>query len=737
MPTLDEQTILALSRGEHGDPFAVLGPHVVRRGRQTTVTVRAVLPRMAQVTLLPSNGTRTPPQVMDRIHPEGVFEAVFPRRRTPFPYRLQLTDHDDRTTVIEDPYRFPTVWGETDLHLFGEGTHYRAYDKLGAHLVRLNGIPGVVFSVWAPNAHRVSVVGDFNQWDGRVHPMRRHPSTGLWELFIPGVTAGARYKYELLSRTGEPLALKVDPYAFAFEPDTPRTAAVVTDLRYQWGDAEWMARRGEKNALDAPISIYELHLGSWQRLPEAHNRRLTYREVARALAPYLAALRYTHVELLPVTEHPFYGSWGYQPLGYFAPTRRYGTPQDFMYFVDYLHQFGIGVIIDWVPAHFPRDPHGLGYFDGTHLYEHADPRQREHQDWGTLVFNYGRTEVANFLLNSALFWLDRYHLDGLRVDAVASMLYLDYSRQPGEWIPNIYGGNENLEAIAFLKRLNEVVYHYHPDVMTIAEESTAWPLVSRPPDTGGLGFKFKWNLGWMHDVLDYMGKEPVHRKHHHRNLTFGLLYAWQENFILPLSHDEVVHGKGSMRGKMPGDDWQGFANLRLLYGFMYGYPGKKLLFMGGEFGQSAEWNHDQSLDWDLLGKGRYHAGMLRLVQHLNHLYRSQAALHEVDCEPMGFRWISCDDAEQSVVAFLRRAHDPDNYVLVVCNFTPVPRHDYRLGVPRGGYWQELLNTDAAAYGGSNVGNGGGVWAEDVPEHEQPSSVVLTLPPLAALFLQPR
>lgn len=736
MTLLDEQHIITLSRGEHGDPFAVLGPHVVKNGRRTMVVVRAVLPTARRVTVVPLDG-QLQPQAMERIHPEGVFEAVFPGQRRLFPYRLEVIGADGRTTVGEDPYRFPSVLSDMDLHLLGEGTHYRAYEKFGAHRAQIDGVSGVVFLVWAPNARRVSVVGDFNQWDGRVHPMRLHPGNGLWELFIPGLPIGAQYKYELLSPTGEPLALKADPYAFAFETNTPRTASVVTDLRYQWGDAEWMAMRGEKHALDAPIAIYELHLGSWQRLPEAHNRRLTYRELARALAPYLATLRYTHVELLPVTEHPFYGSWGYQPLGYFAPTRFYGAPQDFMYFVDYLHQYGIGVIVDWVPAHFPRDPHGLTYFDGTHLYEHADPRQREHQDWGTLIFNYGRTEVANFLINNALFWLDRYHLDGLRVDAVASMLYLDYSRQPGEWIANQYGGNENLDAIAFLKRLNEIIYHYYPDVMTIAEESTAWPMVSRPTSMGGLGFKFKWNMGWMHDVLDYMSKEPVHRKYHHNNLTFGLLYAWHENFILPLSHDEVVHGKGSLRSKMPGDDWQGFANLRLLYAFMYGFPGKKLLFMGGEFGQTTEWRHEHSLEWDLLGEGRYHLGVQRLVQALNHLYRSQAALHEVDFEPAGFQWITCDDMDQSVLAFLRRGENPENCVLVACNFTPVPRHEYRLGAPRGGYWKELLNTDAAQYGGGNVGNGGGVWAEEIPEHGQPYSLALTLPPLAVLFLQSR
>jgi 1,4-alpha-glucan branching enzyme len=734
--TITKAEIATIARGACNDPFAVLGPHVRTNGRQHAVVVRAFLPRAERVQVIPTVAGLIP-QVMNRLHPDGVFEAQFPRCRSLFPYRFEVTQPDGSTIMGEDPYRFSSTLSDYDLHLLCEGTHYRAYEKLGAHATALEGASGVVFTVWAPNARRVSVVGDFNHWDGRVHPMRFHPGSGIWELFIPGLTVGVRYKYEIVSQQGELLALKADPYSFAFELDTPRTASVVSDLTYHWGDAEWMAQRAARNAPDAPISIYEVHLGSWARAPKAGNRRLTYRELAHALAPYLVGLRYTHVQLLPVTEHPFYGSWGYQPLGYFAPTRRYGTPQDFMYFVDYLHQHGVGVILDWVPAHFPRDPHGLVYFDGTHLYEHADPRQREHQDWGTLVFNYGRTEVANFLLNSALFWLDRYHLDGLRVDAVASMLYLDYSRQPGDWIPNIHGGNENLEAIAFLKRFNEAVRQHSPDVMTIAEESTAWPLVSRPTSAGGLGFTFKWNMGWMHDVLEYMGKDPVHRQYHHRNLTFGLLYAWSENFILPLSHDEVVHGKRSLRYKMPGDDWQGFANLRLLYAFMYGYPGKKLLFMGNDFGQTAEWNHEQSLDWHLLQEGPYHRGVQRLVQDLNHLYQTRSALHQLDGDPLGFQWITCDDAEQSVVAFLRRAKNPDDCFLVVCNFTPVPRYDYRIGAPSAGYWQEVINTDGEMYGGGNLGNNGGVWTDAVAAHEHPQSLLLTLPPLAALYLQRR
>ncbi|MEK7710247.1 MAG: 1,4-alpha-glucan branching protein GlgB, partial [candidate division NC10 bacterium] len=634
-------------------------------------------------------------------------------------------------------YRFPSTLSDYDLHLLGEGTHYKAYEKLGAHLRTLDGVAGVAFAVWAPNARRVSVVGDFNQWDGRRHPMRCHPGNGLWEIFIPGLGEGARYKFELISRAGKPLALKADPYAFAFEPETPRTAAVVCSLDgYDWGDAQWMAKRGRRNCDDSPIAIYEVHLGSWMRVPEEDNRFLTYRELAPKLAAYVEELGYTHVELLPVMEHPFYGSWGYQTIGYFAPTRRYGTPHDFMYFVDYLHQRGIGVILDWAPAHFPRDPHGLGYFDGTHLYEHEDPRQREHPDWGTLVFNYGRNEVANFLIGNALYWLDRYHVDGLRVDAVASMLYLDYGRKPGEWVPNPFGGNEDLEAVAFLKRFNEAVYGSQSGIMTIAEESTAWPMVSRPTYLGGLGFGFKWNMGWMHDLLDYMSRDPVHRKYHHNQLTFGLLYAWHENFILPLSHDEVVHGKGSLHGRMPGDDWQKFANLRAFYAFMYGHPGKKLLFMGGEFGQTREWDHDQSLDWHLLEIGPYHGGLQRLVKDLNRLYRSEAALHQVDFDPAGFQWIDCNDWEQSVVSFVRRARDGEDFVLFVSNFTPVPRHGYRLGVPREGFYRECLNTDAGLYGGSNVGNPPGAWAEPTAWQGQPYSLTLTLPPLATIVLKP-
>jgi 1,4-alpha-glucan branching enzyme len=674
---------------------------------------------------------------MEAIHPGGLFEAVFAGRWEPFAYRLLVETAAGGTFTLEDPYRFPSTLGELDLQLLGEGTHYRAHERLGAHLVTLDGVPGVVFAVWAPSARRVSVVGDFNLWDGRRHVMRLHPSNGIWEIFVPGLGEDARYKFEVLGAEGHLLALKSDPFAFAFEAETPPTASLVRSLdRHRWGDHGWMAERARRNALDSPIAVYEVHLGSWARRADPDDPFLGYRELAERLGTYVRDMGYTHVELLPIAEHPFYGSWGYQVIGYFAPTRRYGMPEDFMAFVDHLHQQGIGVILDWVPAHFPRDPHGLVYFDGTHLYEHADPRQGAHPDWGTLVFNFGRNEVANFLIDNALFWLDRYHIDGLRVDAVASMLYLDYSRKAGEWVPNRFGGRENLEAIGFLRRFNEVAYAHHPDILTVAEESTSWPMVSRPTYVGGLGFGFKWNMGWMHDLLAYMGHDPVHRANHHTRLTFGLLYAWHENFVLPLSHDEVVHGKGALHQKMPGDDWHKFANLRVFHAFMYGHPGKKLLFMGGEFGQTREWDHDRSLDWHLLDLGPYHRGLKRLVRDLNTLYRQEPALHQVDFDPAGFSWIDCSDSQQSVVAFLRRARDPQDFVVMVCNFTPVERRGYRVGVPDGGFYRELLNTDARLYGGRDVGNAGGVAAEHAPWHGQPWSLQLTLPPLSALLLKP-
>jgi 1,4-alpha-glucan branching enzyme len=733
--TLSSAIVNDVIRGECEDPFAVLGPHVFREGQQGGVAIRAFLPQANHVTVIPADPA-VPAQPMAPLHPGGLFEARFFDRADPFAYQLEVRDGGGTSRRCEDPYRFPSTLSDFDLHLLAEGTHYRAYEKLGAHLATVDGVAGVRFAVWAPNARRVSVVGDWNGWDGRVHAMRLHPGNGLWEIFIPGVGSNVLYKYEILSKAPGPVVLKADPVAFGFELATPPTASVVTDLAYAWGDAEWMAGRAARNALDAPIAVYEVHLGSWMRIPEEGNRALTYRELGERLGAYVAEMGYTHVEFLPVTEHPFYGSWGYQPIGLYAPTRRYGTPQDFMACVDALHRRGIGVILDWVPAHFPNDPYGLTYFDGTHLYEHEDPRRREHPEWGTRIFNYGRNEVANYLIGSALFWLETYHIDGLRLDAVASMLYLDYGRQGGDWLPNKYGGRENLEAVSFLRRLNEAVYREHPGAVTIAEESTAWPQVSRPTYVGGLGFGFKWNMGWMHDLLDYMSKEPVYRKHHHSDLTFGLLYAWTENFILPLSHDEVVYGKGSLHRKMPGDDWQKFANLRAFYAFMYGHPGKKLLFMGGEFGQTNEWNHETGLDWNLLDMGPYHRGLQRLVQDLNTLYRTEGALHQVDYSPAGFQWIDCNDWDASVISFFRRARDPQDFVVFVSNFTPVVRSGYRVGVPRGGFYRERINTDAAIYGGGNVGNAGNVVAEAIPAHGQAHSISLTLPPLATLVLRP-
>jgi 1,4-alpha-glucan branching enzyme len=629
-----------------------------------------------------------------------------------------------------------TQWlTDYDLYLFGEGTHHRAYEKLGAHPGEMDGQHGVYFAVWAPNAELVSVIGGFNAWNPRSNPLQVRPAAGIWEGFVPEISSGAIYKYHIQSRDRDYQVDKADPYGFAAEI-RPSTASRVWDLTsYSWGDSEWMANRAKRNALDAPISIYEMHLGSWRLAPGEGSRHLTYRELAGQLPEYLSEAGYTHVEFLPVTEHPFDGSWGYETIGYFAPTSRFGSPTDFMLLVDALHRKGIGVILDWVPAHFPKDEAGLGYFDGTHLYEHADPRQGEQPDWNTLVFNYGRREVQSFLISNALFWLDKYHVDGLRVDAVASMLYLDYGRREGQWIPNRYGGKENIEALHCLREINQQVYAAFPDTMTIAEESTAWPMVSRPVYLGGVGFGFKWNMGWMHDILDYISKDPVFRSYQHHKITFGLLYAFTENFILPFSHDEVVYGKGSMIGKMPGDEWQKFANLRLLYGFMFGHPGKKLLFMGGEFGQWSEWNHDTSLDWHLLERP-FHAGLARWVRDLNTLYRGQASLYEVDFDPAGFEWIDCNDFERSVVSFIRKAKDPGNVMLFVCNFTPVPRQNYRVGVPLEGEWKEVLNSDAPLYGGSGQGNMGGIATAPLPIHGRPNSLNMTLPPLSVVVFRP-
>ena len=623
---------------------------------------------------------------------------------------------------------------EHDIYLFKEGTHARLYEKFGCHLGERDGVAGAHFAVWAPNAQRVAAIGDWNGWDARMHPLQlRDDGSGVWEGFVPGVVRGQAYKYRIESRLGGYQVDKADPFAFLAEAP-PRTGSRAWSLEYEWGDAQWMAARGAANGLAAPMSVYEMHLGSWRRVPEDANRFLSYREIAQPLAEYVHELGFTHVELMPITEHPFYGSWGYQTTGYYAPTARYGNPEDFMFLVDTLHQHGIGVILDWVPSHFPGDEHGLVYFDGTSLYEHADPKQGFHPEWTSHIFNYGRNEVRGFLVSSALYWLDRYHVDGLRVDAVASILYLDYARKEGEWVPNRYGGRENIEAVEFLRLLNQAVYRDHPDVQTIAEESTSWPMVSRPVYLGGLGFGLKWNMGWMHDTLKYLSQDPVHRKYHHDQLTFSIWYAFYENFVLPLSHDEVVHGKGALIGKMPGDSWRQFANLRLLYGYMWGHPGKKLLFMGGEFGQRREWAHEESLEWHVLQYAE-HEGLRRWVADLNRLYRAEPALHQIDFEQPGFEWVDCNDSEQSVLSFLRRPRDGSALVLVVCNFTPVPRMNYVVGVPGGGYWREIANSDATLYGGSGMGNLGGIEAAPVAAHGRFHSLAITLPPLAVLMFK--
>ncbi len=718
----------ALAEARCADPFAVLGPH--RRRRETQV--RAYFPEAKQVCLESRAGELL--GEAQELFP-GFFMACLPAKVPASAYRLRV-EWPGGGSVFEDAYRFGPILGELDLHLIATGRHSRLYRALGAHPCGMNGVAGVRFAVWAPNARRVSVVGDFNTWDGRRLPMRLRHDCGVWELFVPQLRIGACYKYEILGADGRLLPQKADPLALAAE-SPPGTASRIYDLGrlapIAAADTHRAEARAALNAYERPISIYEAHLGSWRRVPEAGRRYLSYDELAVTLVPYVQQMGFTHLELLPVSEHPFDGSWGYQPLGLYAPTSRFGPPEAFARFVRRAHEVGIGIILDWVPGHFPTDPHGLGEFDGTHLYEHADPRRGFHPDWDTYIYNLGRTEVMNYLIANALFWFEYYAIDALRVDAVASMLYLDYSRKSGEWLPNRHGGRENLDAIAFLKHFNERVFGEYPGASTIAEESTAWPGVSRPSYAGGLGFGYKWNMGWMHDTLEYMRRDPVHRRWHHQWMTFGMAYAFSENFILPLSHDEVVHGKGSLLGKMPGDQWQRFANLRAYYGFMYGHPGKKLLFMGGEFAQWREWDHDTSLDWHLIAEPA-HRGVRNLVRDLNRVYRELPALHVRDFDPGGFQWAVPDDAEQSIFAFVRYGGPDDPPVLVVSNFTPVPRTGYRIGVPRGGYWRERINTDAAGYGGGNMGNQGGVGAEPAPSHGQAQSVVLTLPPLATLFL---
>ena len=727
------ETIGRLIDGRMEDPRQLLGPHVVEHDGRKAVAVRAFFPQSERAWVVDEAEGEAHP--MRRIHPSGLYEAIRPlgaEGATP-PYRLQVAfDRGERVTM-HDPYAYSSSLTDFDLYLLGEGTHWQSYEKLGAQVRTIDGVKGVNFAVWAPNATSVSIVGDFNKWDERRHPMRKHIPSGFWELFVPGLAEGTIYKYRV--KNGAFTAEKCDPYGFAAECP-PKTASKVVDLsKYRWEDSRWMQERIKRNALDAPMSFYEVHLGSWKRPGDNPDRWMTYRELAHDLVDYVKEMGYTHIELMPVSEHPFSGSWGYQQVGYYAPTARYGTPEDFMYFVDHCHQNNIGVLLDWVPAHFPKDGHGLAYFDGTNLYEHSDPRKGEHRDWGTLIFNYGRHEVRNFLVSNALFWMDKYHIDGLRVDAVASMIYLDYSREHGDWEPNKYGGRENLEALDFLRELNVQTHEQFPGTITVAEESTAWPNVSRPTYIGGLGFSLKWNMGWMNDTRSYMRHEPIHRKYHHDELTFSLIYAFTENFVLPLSHDEVVHGKGSLLDQVPGDLWQKFANLRLLYGYMWTHPGKKLTFMGGEFGQWEEWNYNTSLQWHLL-QWESHSGLQRYVADLNKLLTSEPALHELDFDHHGFEWVDCHNWEESVLAFLRKGKNPDDFLLTACNFTPVPRTKHRIGVSKLGYYREVLNSDSEYYGGSNIGNVMGAHAEKIPWHGRPYSIEIVLPPLSVCVFKP-
>ena len=721
--------------GTHQNPFELLGPHEVNYGGRRALAVRAMLPHSEQAWVVdPAHGRSDQP--MRRIHPAGLFEAICPPDLGvgSSRYKLRVADQSGKKTTMHDPYSFPNLLTDYDLHLLNEGRHWQCYNRLGAQSRVIDGVEGVNFAVWAPNATGVSVVGDFNTWDSRRHPLRKHIPSGFWELFVPGLGEGNFYKYVI--RCGDEVFEKSDPFGFLAEVP-PRTASQVVDLdRYHWRDAEWVGHRRETDWLHKPLSFYEVHLGSWKRPGDDPHRWLSYRELAHQLVDYVKEMGYTHLELLPVSEHPLSASWGYQTVGYYATTSRYGSPHDFMYFVDLCHQNGIGVILDWVPAHFPRDGHGLRQFDGSALYEHADPRQGEHQDWGTLIFNYSRHEVRNYLISNALFWMDKYHIDGLRVDAVASMLYLDYSREEGEWVPNEFGGRENLAAISLIKEFNEQVHLQHPGTLTIAEESTAWRGVSQPTYLGGLGFSLKWNMGWMNDTTSYMREEPIHRKYHHDQLTFSLIYAFHENFVLPLSHDEVVHCKGSLMDQVPGDLWQKFANMRLLFSYMWTHPGKKLLFMGNDIGQWNEWDFDSSLQWDLL-QWESHQGLQKCLADLNRLYRNQRALYELDFDGNGFQWIDCNNYEESVLSYLRLAKDPSDYLLICCNFTPVPRFKHRLGVPELCWYQEVFNSDSMHYAGSNVGNFPGVMADDIPDHNRPASIELTLPPLGMVVFQPR
>lgn len=728
------EDVLKIAGAESHDPYSVLGLHpvIAGEGAGKSFSVRAFFPNADSVSVIVSgNGGRFK---MEKLHDAGFFETIINDKNDFFTYSLEITDSTGNTFSIYDPYCFLPVLTDFDLHLFNEGTHHKIFEKLGAHIMTINDIPGTLFAVWAPCAKRVSVIGDFNQWDGRRHQMRCLGSSGVWEIFIPGICKGDFYKFEIKTPSGE-IYIKSDPYAFYSEL-RPGTASVVYDVdSWKWSDSEWIKTRDSSNIFEKPVSIYEVHLGSWARIPEEGNRFLTYTEFAERLVKYVVEMGYTHIELLPVAEHPFDGSWGYQLTGYYSVTGRYGKPEDFMHLVDECHRNGIGVILDWVPAHFPKDAHGLARFDGTALYEHEDCRQGEHPDWGTHIFNFDRHEVRNFLVSNAVFWFEKYHIDGLRVDAVASMLYLDYGKKQGEWIPNAFGGNENIGAIEFMRQLNSTVYGYFPGVMMIAEESTSWSLVSKPPYVGGLGFSFKWNMGWMNDYLRFISMDPIYRKYHHNSLTFSIMYAMSENFILVLSHDEVVHGKCSLISKMPGDYRQKFAGLRVSYGYMYGHPGKKLFFMGCEFGQFIEWDYKRSLDWHLLDHDM-HRKLQKFVMDLNKLYISEKALHEVDFSFEGFEWIDCNDSDHSVLSFVRKGKDWHDALVIVCNFTPVLYGNYRIGVPFDVFYKEILNSDSEVYGGSNAGNMGGVRAEQQAFHGKPYSVNLLMPPLAILVLKP-
>lgn len=730
---LSLQGISRLVEGTLENPAQLLGPHPVRYGDRQAISVRAFLPESEQVWLVDKEHSNVRP--MRRVHPAGFYEAICPAdSASPTNYRLRVASKNGEVTEMQDPYSVQPLLSDFDLFLFGEGRNWQIYEKMGAHLRTVDGVSGVNFAVWAPNAESVQLVGDFNHWDGQQHPMRKHMTGGVWELFVPKLSAGDKYKFRVKGADGGTVD-KTDPYSFYAELP-PRTASVVTPLDdYKWEDSSWLERRASRDPLRDPCNIYELHLGSWRRDPNEHHGWMNYRKIAHQLVDYCNEMGFTHVELMPISEHPFTGSWGYQTVGYFGVTSRYGTAEDFMYFVDHCHQNGIGVILDWVPAHFPKDGHGLRQFDGSALYEHADPRQGEHPDWGTMIFNYGRDEVRNFLVANALFWMDKYHIDGLRVDAVASMLYLDYSRNDGEWVPNAHGGRENLDAIHLLREFNEQAHGQYPGVLTLAEESTAWPGVSRPTSSGGLGFSVKWNMGWMNDTLRYMRHEPIHRQYHHDELTFSLIYAFTENFTLPLSHDEVVHGKGSLISQMSGDLWQKFANLRLLYSYMWSHPGKKLLFMGSEIAQWHEWDYDSEIQWDLLSWDT-HGGIKRMLADLNHMVIREPALHERDFTSDGFEWIDCMNRDDSVISFMRKAEDPNDFVVVACNFTPVVREGYTIGAPREGYYKEIFNSDSGYYAGSNVGNHPGCLATSDGHHGRPASMKVNLPPLATVVLKP-